>query len=345
MQIWLIVLSVLCFIGCASDESDEAELKSTVVVQGQALHGQELLAMGSEFEGQALAVVHGREGALGAQCPIETQHRAFFRVRVEGNGMFSLNLESSAFVPVSHPACALSNSREVSIHVLRLNATQGEWRGMGRAEGGDLNKTETGWSTTLSVNFDESRPARSGGEADIQVDATAAAKSWSIQERSFSTDSCAFKERCLTGSGLRRLLTFDGAMMNSGGAPLFIGNPSEHEEADYDSCHVHFHLGSAMTYELVRPNGAMVARGRKQGFCLMDTERASGGSPGVFDCDYQGISPGWTDVYDRSLDCQWIDVTDVPPGDYKLRVTVNPDFSFEEANYGNNQAEIPVKID
>jgi hypothetical protein len=33
-----------------------------------------------------------------------------------------------------------------------------------------------------------------------------------------------------------------------------------------------------------------------------------------YDCDNQGITSGWEDVYDRSLDCQWIDVTGIKPG-------------------------------
>lgn len=35
----------------------------------------------------------------------------------------------------------------------------------------------------------------------------------------------------------------------------------------------------------------------------------------------QGLSPGCHDIYAANIDCQWIDITDVPPGNYVLKVT------------------------
>jgi hypothetical protein len=39
-----------------------------------------------------------------------------------------------------------------------------------------------------------------------------------------------------------------------------------------------------------------------------------------------------------------VDITDVPPGDYLLRITINPDRTIAESNYDNNVAEIPVSV-
>ena len=46
-----------------------------------------------------------------------------------------------------------------------------------------------------------------------------------------------------------------------------------------------------------------------------------------YDCSNQGIQAGWSDLYGNSLDCQWLDVTDVPPGDYFLAALTDLDRS------------------
>jgi|NorSeaMetagenome_1021524.scaffolds.fasta_scaffold541699_1 hypothetical protein len=37
-----------------------------------------------------------------------------------------------------------------------------------------------------------------------------------------------------------------------------------------------------------------------------------------FTCNNMGISPGCSDKYLNTFDCQWIDITDLPDGDYWL---------------------------
>ena len=49
--------------------------------------------------------------------------------------------------------------------------------------------------------------------------------------------------------------------------------------------------------------------GVKQAFCWVDFRRISGTSPGNSTLQpNQGITAGWADVYNRGLDCQWIDI-------------------------------------
>ena len=59
-------------------------------------------------------------------------------------------------------------------------------------------------------------------------------------------------------------------------------------------------------------------------FCLEDTDCHSiPGGRHYYSCaeHRQGISLRCADVYGRDLDCQWIDITDVPDGVYVLRVS------------------------
>jgi len=62
-----------------------------------------------------------------------------------------------------------------------------------------------------------------------------------------------------------------------------------------------------------------------------------------FDCDRvgggeQGITQGCADTYLYTLDCQWIDMTDVPVGNYLLRLHANPGQGVAETDYYNNIA-------
>ena len=46
----------------------------------------------------------------------------------------------------------------------------------------------------------------------------------------------------------------------------------------------------------------------------------------------------------HALDCQWLDITGVPAGDYQISVTVNPNRAFEEVTLDNNTSTVPVTI-
>ena len=43
-----------------------------------------------------------------------------------------------------------------------------------------------------------------------------------------------------------------------------------------------------------------------------------------YSCEYQGITPGWSDNYNIGLPCQWIDVTGWSPANTTLGTNVNP---------------------
>jgi hypothetical protein len=76
---------------------------------------------------------------------------------------------------------------------------------------------------------------------------------------------------------------------------------------------------------------------------LWDAELAVNGC-GVYDCENQGISVGCADTYDSALQCQWVDITGVPAGEYDLRVTVNPEQLIAELESANNTATARIQI-
>lgn len=188
-----------------------------------------------------------------------------------------------------------------------------------------------------------------GGMPDLTIDADRLASSmFIVNKQNFKATSCAVQEECC-GVGRRRLLKFEAFISNIGDADLALGPPRDDEDLfELSTCHGHYHVTGFATYELLDSDGATVRAGHKQAFCLMDFTRTTGTGPGVYTCSNQGIQAGWADVYGSYLDCQWIDITDVPPGQYLLRVTINanPDLSpkLTESDYTNNTAEVSVTI-
>ena len=164
-------------------------------------------------------------------------------------------------------------------------------------------------------------------------------------------ETCELFEGCVGGLGWSRLMLFTVATPNIGSADLVMGIPANHPDLyHYSDCHDHFHFDEFARYELL--SGDVVAAvGHKQAFCMLDT--VSWAWPNAlprFDCANQGISRGFTDFYESGLPCQWVDVTDVPPGDYTLRITLNqprPETALptlNERDYSNNTLEVAVIV-
>jgi hypothetical protein len=186
------------------------------------------------------------------------------------------------------------------------------------------------------------------GAADLIADPNRLQSSWSVSWELVPADDCAIVEGCLLRSGYRKLLRFSTETANLDMVDLYLGDPATNPLFEFSPCHGHYHFGRYAEHQLLDGTGTQVAPGFKTGFCLLDSRRYIN-QPWVpltprYSCSNQGLQRGWSDVYGSGLDCQWVDVTDVPNGSYTLQVTVNPDKLIEETNYDNNVAQVSVTV-
>lgn len=128
--------------------------------------------------------------------------------------------------------------------------------------------------------------------------------------------------------------------------------------------HEHWHLRDMQAYRLERLDGAAAAVSEKHGFCLWDNVRGDVVLPGTpqtaaFSCPESlddgevrmGLSVGWRDVYPASLPDQFIDVTGLDSGRYRLWAEADPASAgrphglFEESDEENNLTWADLDID
>jgi hypothetical protein len=193
--------------------------------------------------------------------------------------------------------------------------------------------------------------ARISTGVDLQPDRTATESTLQLSEEDFAADDCAVIEGALAAPGRRRLLRFDTVVVNRGNEDLVVGDPADPEppfeaaDFEFSPCHGHYHFLGFASYELRDGAERVVGFGHKQSFCMTDSRRFTGASPRKFGCEFQGITVGWGDRYGADLDGQWIDVTGVPPGDYTLIISVNPEGKLPERSGGApNVVRVAVTI-
>lgn len=182
---------------------------------------------------------------------------------------------------------------------------------------------------------------------DLIVNRNLLVRSIGTETHDFSRDDCAVVEGCVKRTGRRKILRFEVSIANIGTGDLVIGDPDDNPDLfDYSECHGHYHMRGVMHWALLSRDGRQVRASAKRAFCMFDTRRykSSAGESSGYDCDNQGLTAGWQDIYYRSLDCQWLDVTGVRRGDYLLKVTVNPRRRLQESRYSNNTILVPVRV-
>lgn len=162
-------------------------------------------------------------------------------------------------------------------------------------------------------------------------------------------DTCLVGDGCVTGLGPRRVVRFGSRTGNVGSADLRIGAPElSNPYWTRNACNSALDLAGFARYELRDAStGEVVVTGFKNGFCIADAEPwdvDEDRSCERFTCNDQGISRGCADNYGSALQCQWVDITDVPPGAYSLRVMINAARSIVELDYANNVVDVNLEI-
>jgi len=124
--------------------------------------------------------------------------------------------------------------------------------------------------------------------------------------------------------------------------------------------HNHWHVQDLEDFELIRlDNGQLVGTGAKHGFCFYDNYRYGSSSPAYYTrqtsppaCGtsssnlqtFMGLSVGWGDIYNWNLPDQYIDITGLTSGRYRLWATADADNWFVESDDSNNFSWIDIQL-
>jgi hypothetical protein len=141
--------------------------------------------------------------------------------------------------------------------------------------------------------------------------------------------------QCFSGSGQRQILRLLPAVANVGSGDLAFGDPLSAPNFEYFGCAGQGYVTDFVRYELIDAAGDVVQSMRAPFQCQDDDDR--------FDCNFQGVPKGALISQEFGV-CDGIDITDVPKGQYLLRLRVNPERKWPESSYDNNTLETSIVV-
>ncbi|GIX80234.1 hypothetical protein CDAR_610311 [Caerostris darwini] len=178
---------------------------------------------------------------------------------------------------------------------------------------------------------------------DLVPDEVEIERSAYLEDRQLLFLQCAMEENCLASEAYkldkndygylyeqRRLLRFTARIGNVGTTDFRPFLPKHAWQ--WHMCHLHYHSMEVFAhFDVINSRGEKVAEGHKASFCLEDNNCLPGVEKKYACANYgdQGISVGCSDTYLHTVDCQWVDITDLQPGLYNFK-----------ANCGNSSLEL-----
>jgi hypothetical protein len=136
----------------------------------------------------------------------------------------------------------------------------------------------------------------------------------------------------VTRAVAKQIITLEGG----GESEIKVGYFDRHVEQEPGGhTHTHWHYAKLASLDLINKDGEKIASSEKEGYCVIDSFRYPQFST-IRERQFShqgceqinrvglGITIGWCDYYKYDTDLQYIDIEDVPPGDYTIRFSINP---------------------
>jgi hypothetical protein len=132
-------------------------------------------------------------------------------------------------------------------------------------------------------------------------------------------------------------------------------------QLEFHGSHQHWHFQQFTEYSILDADSGQIAKSGKQSWCLANTDAIDLAVPnanwGAFGGDLftmcggpgalwirEILDVGWGDTYSQFVPGQAFDITDLPNGDYFVRVHVNPTGSMLEGSMDNNVEDRLIRL-